>query len=550
MKNRMKPVLFLLGVVLVFCFLRTPAEAAVSFTAVQTSPAEIVMGTRPVTYRITNTSTAGESINRIRFNLANNTYTSYPNPEAFTAPAGWTCTRSSNTRIQCTGTMPSTGTNYGDFTFNIKNVVTTYDRTDKLNTVQARFSTSNTNYNPNPLPTTSWTWKALEMTLVPAPTNIGTGCTTTLTMTVWNRSSVANLVVAPVSSPPTLAGGAAVNAPAPAPASLTLAANGGTGSITWAYTVTGLAGGTVKFTACASTTGTCVTNPGVTRTSSSVTTGPVTIIAGAACNLVSAMTITPTCLYSGDIATVQMVVQNKTGATVNNVTPGVITCIGPAQIGSPACTWLTGPTPANMSLLTNATGTFTWTAAVNGNPNDSYSVSGYATANGPITTATTISNVQDVDGYNVTIVSTSTGTFQTNAFSVNEELDWTITNYACSNINKVSISIPAGWTFANDGYALVTNTTTTQQVETWNPLVGTTFTSPNATDRIPPNGISGAFYLVFSQTPASTGNYNFDVTITDDLGVVRVKPSTITVNPFNTGTWNSTGTSIWQETIQ
>ena len=174
MNNRMKPVLFLLGVVLVFCFLRTPAEAAVSFTAVQTSPAELVMGTRPVTYRITNTSTNNEVINRIRFNLANNTYTSYPNPETFTAPAGWTCTRSSNTRVQCTGTMPTTpGLNYGDFTFNIKNVVTTYDRTDKLTTVQARFTGSNTQYNPNPLPTTGWTWKALEMTLAPAPTNIG-----------------------------------------------------------------------------------------------------------------------------------------------------------------------------------------------------------------------------------------------------------------------------------------------------------------------------------------------------------------------------------------
>ena len=204
-----------------------------------------------------------------------------------------------------------------------------------------------------------------------------------------------------------------------------------------------------------------------------------------------------------------------------------------------------------MSLLTNATGTFTWTAAVTGNPNDSYSVSGYATANGPITTATTISNVQDVDGYNVNVVSTSTGTFQTNAASVNEELHWNVTSYACSYIKSVSIAIPAGWTFANDGYSLVTNTTTTQQVETWILSFGpTTFTAPNATDYIPSNGISGDFYLVFSQTPAATGNYNFNVTVTDDLGVVRVKPSTITVNPFNTGTWNSTGTGIWQETIQ
>jgi hypothetical protein len=276
----------------------------------------------------------------------------------------------------------------------------------------------------------------------------------------------------------------------------------------------------------------------------------VTIVAGAACNLVSAMTITPICLYSGDITTVQMMVTNTTGTTVINVTPVVTACTGTAQIGSPACTWLTGPSPATIgNLLTNTTGTFTWTAAVNGKPNDVYSVSGYATANGPITTATVTSNVQDVDGYIVTVTSKSTSTAETNADSVNEELDWTITSYACSNINKVSIAIPAGWTFANDGYALVTNTTGTQ-VETWNPPAGTTFTSPNATDRIPSGGNSGDFYLVFSQTPTATGNYNFDVTITDDVGVVRVKPSTVTVNPFNTGTWNATGTGVWQETIQ
>jgi hypothetical protein len=276
----------------------------------------------------------------------------------------------------------------------------------------------------------------------------------------------------------------------------------------------------------------------------------VTIIAGAACNLVSAMTNTPICLYSGGTASFQMMVTNTTGTTVTNVTPVVNACNGPAQIGSPACTWLTGPSPASIgNLLTNTTGTFTWTAAVTGNPNDWYSISGYAIANGPITTATVTSNVQDVDGYIVTVVSKSTGDLTTNAESQNEELDWTITSYACSNINKVSIAIPAGWTFANDGYALVTNTTGTQ-VETWNPPAGTTFTSPNATDRIPPGGYTGDFYLVFSQTPTATGNYNFDVTITDDVGVVRVKPSTVTVNTFNAGGWNATGTGVWQENIQ
>jgi hypothetical protein len=95
----------------------------------------------------------------------------------------------------------------------------------------------------------------------------------------------------------------------------------------------------------------------------------------------------------------------------------------------------------------------------------------------------------------------------------------------------------------------VTNTLGAQ-VDTWNPPVGTTFTSPNATDRIPPGGISGEFSLFFSYTPTATGNYNFDVTITDAVGVVRVKPSLVTVNPFKTGVLNDTGTGVWQEDVR
>ncbi len=241
MKNRVKWFFCMLSVGAVLCLSQTRVEATVRYTAVQTSPSTIVMGTQPVTYRITNNSTNNEQITQVRFYLANNTYTSYPNPETFIAPTGWTCTRSRNTRISCTAgagyQIPTTGTNYRDFTFNIRNVVTTYDTIDKLSSV--RGYVGGTYYAPTTL-TTSWTWKALQMTLTPAPTSIGTGCTTTLTMTVTNRSSVNNLVVASVPSPrPTAvtANGAVINSPTPVPASLTLAANGGTGSIVWAYTV-------------------------------------------------------------------------------------------------------------------------------------------------------------------------------------------------------------------------------------------------------------------------------------------------------------------------
>ncbi len=173
------------------------------------------------------------------------------------------------------------------------------------------------------------------------------------------------------------------------------------------------------------------------------------------------MTNTPACLFSGNIATFQMMVTNNTGMTTTNVTPVVTACTGPAQIGSPPA--LSSRDRALIaSLPTGSTGTFTWTAAVTGNPNDTYSISGYATANGPITTATVTSNVQDVDGYVVTVASVNTGTAMTNASSANEEITWTIANWACSNVNQVAISVPAGWTFVNDGYSLVNNTTATR----------------------------------------------------------------------------------------
>jgi hypothetical protein len=538
-------------------------------------PSEVTMGgPATITFRITNTATPSsgtctDKIYQVRFSIAGTRSTF--RVASTVPPIGWTSTASSTTTRQYfwanswADSIPPGASR--DFAFVINAGTTTTDVTETLTAVRARWTNQTTAFPAPPSAPTqtgsvsctsaackgTWMLKALSMTLVPAPTNIGSGCQFTLTMSVTNKSTTNGLTITSLTKPPTRAytgSGTAVANTASTPADLTLK-SGVTGTMVWTYTLTGQPGDTVNFTACASTGATCNSTSGATRTSSSVTTGPVTIVAGAACNLVSAMTNTPICLYSGSVASFQMMVTNTTGTAVTVVKPVVTACTGPAVIGAPACTFATGPTPTTIwSLANGATGTFTWTAAVTGNPNDSYSVSGYATANGPITTATVTSNPQDVDGYVVTVVSTNTGTVTTNAESQNEELDWTIYNYACSNINQVSIAIPAGWTFANEGYALVTNTTGTQQVETWNPPAGTTFTSPNATDRIPPGGLTGSFFLVFSQTPVATGNYNFNVTITDDVGVVRVLPSSVTVNSFNTGGWNATGTGIWQETIQ
>ena len=198
--------------------------------------------------------------------------------------------------------------------------------------------------------------------------------------------------------------------------------------------------------------------------------------------------------------------------------------------------------------MNNGNGTFTWTAPITGSANASYAVQGYATANGPLQTATVTSNAQTINGY---VVGAGSGV----AGSTNDEIIWTVTNYGCSNINQISIAVPAGWTLSSDTYAIV-NDTLGNAVE-WN-VSGTTFTSPNATDRIPPSPSvynTGSCSLVFSQTPASAGAYIFNVTITDDstpTPVVQIIPTTVTVNPYDssTGGPNAVGTAIWHEVIQ
>jgi len=551
MLNSYKKVLPALSILAWLCFLQTPAEATRSFTIAQTpSSVEYPIGaTQPITFQVTNNSTAGETITTVRFNVSN-TYTLLPNPEVFVQPTGWNCVRSSNTRITCTASsaayyiLPNSSYN---FTFNINSAALSTDYTTGLSSANARFSGSTTWRTPNST-TSSWTWKSLLMTLVPAPTSVGNGCQFTLTMSVTNKTSVALTAIAPVPSPRTTATttNASVNNPTPSPNPPSLNLNAGaTGTITWTYTLTGAAGGAVSFNACASTTGSCTTVSGTSRTSSSVTSGTVNL-STAVCgfNIIS-FTNNPACLYAGDTATFVMVVSNTTGAALSNVAPSALVSV---LTGSAAFGAFTGPVPASIATVnTGATGTFTWTAPVAGNPNDSYAVQGYATATGGIVSSTVTSTVQDVDGYN--IIPNTVNPATTNAGSSNAEIIWSITNWACYNINQVSITVPGGWTL-NDAYAIVTNTTGTQQVE-W-PPVGTTFTASIATDRIPPSGKGGSFSLFFSQTPSTTGNYTFNVTITDDAPtpVTKIIPTTVVVSPFNTGSLNSTNTGLWFENIR
>jgi hypothetical protein len=564
MKTLLRQGATILCAIVAICFLYTPAESAWQFSvAQQNTPAEFIVGTTdPVTYRVCNNSTINETLQRVRFYLANNTYSTL----TAVSPTGWTCTRPTSLYIYCRANSSTyyipKGTNcsqYKDFTFNVTSTALTQDYADKLSNVTARFSGSTTyrTIPPANLTPNLWTWKSFLMTLVPSAITIGQNCPFTVTMTVTNKLSATNIIgpnyVTSQPKPPlttSLTGGATA-ATASVPANIVPLNAGVASSMTWTYTA-GAALGTLNLSAYAKD------STGI-RTSSTVTTPTITVNATACTFLVTSLTVIPSCLFTGDVATFTMVAMNSTGATLTTVAPSALTNIGTATIGAYA-----GPAPASYaSLLSGQTGTFVWTAQVTSNPTDtvgqSVQVRGNATSLTPgfLTTNPLDSTTQNIDGYTIGIASTSTGVNSAIVNSTNEELVWTITNSACRPVNSVSIAIPAGWPAPGDVYSSVTNSAN-NLVDSWQ-FVSPAFRTSNYPALDPdelPVGKSGTFSLLFPSTPVTTGPYTFTTTITDTAGVAKVYnyvSEIVTVNPFDSsasGAPNYTETNIWHEDIK
>jgi len=185
-------------------------------------------------------------------------------------------------------------------------------------------------------------------------------------------------------------------------------------------------------------------------------------------------------------------------------------------------------------------------------PKPTFFVTGSATANpGPITSPIATSNTQDVDGFVVTVAPTAT-----NTDSSNQEFTFTVTNRACSNLDKVAITVPAGppgFVYGGDGYSLVTDTMGNANAG-WS-QAATTFTAPlnNAPAADPgriPIGNSGDFSLVMSSTPSAAATYTFTLVLTDEKGVAKTNTVDVPVATFGTSTINSAVPSTWREVFQ
>jgi hypothetical protein len=227
---------------------------------------------------------------------------------------------------------------------------------------------------------------------------------------------------------------------------------------------------------------------------------------------------------------------------VTAVTPS----LAPA-VGAPV-TLVSGPTPATIaSIAASGSGAFSWVYQVNttGTTNPfTFSGSASGTRNGsPVTSPTSTSTPATTRGSFAAVVNPTV----TNAGSGTVELTFDVVNNGCANVNSVSITLPAGWTYAGDAYSIV-NLSASSSIETWtvsgaNPI---TFTAPNAGSQLPVT-FNGDFSLVFSATPNAATTSVFTVRVTDANGAFLDIPLSVSVNAFKSGTLNSATSKTWRE---
>lgn len=532
-----------------------PAEAARSYTISQTNPAsgsDVLMGsTVPVTFRITNTANggnAGERIYEMRFRISSgSTFAS-----TTAAPAGWTRTAYSTTSVTFQATSWANAIASGasmDFTLTIVMRRTSADVSETLRDARARFTTTTsgppfsrlasiTVNNPG-----SWRLKSLQAVFritdlsgnLITSIKAGDSFRVIITVTNWSSSSQSSIVVGNSGNRPVanITPTVTLNSPTPtySPNPLTLAA-GATGTITFTYTTQTSDSGTVYFTA-------FVRNSGNTATSTTVQSITLSVTRFSA-----SLSIDQLCLYNLQNLQVTMTLTNGfTNNIVVSAAPTLTPSAGAPVVANPGLT-----TSLPVTVPAGGTATVRWTYQVNGgNVGDQFWFTGSAsgteqTAGNPTRSTLPSNSLNATRAGFTTTISPST----TNASSTNQELSWSFTNQGCNKVNEVRLSIPNGWSWGGDAYSLVQNGAVFLESWTFAQSGNTViFTAPAGGEMI--IGGSGDFRLVFTATPAAPETSTFDRTIFDIDGDSALLNMSYTVNAFNTGGLNQTGTTTYRE---
>jgi hypothetical protein len=568
----------------------TPALATRQFSVTQTAPAPAppsemdMSSSQTLTFTVANTSTgtnATERIYRLRIRLNGTCTGTGCVATLFTsgsaAPLNWTRTAFSTTSITYQASTWNDAILVGT-PLSVSVVVTagksTQDRTETLRDVRAYFTTD-TNF-ANGISQTgtvtlntpgSWILQSLQITGFQTTDTSGNpvsaiaaGTTFRAVITVKNISSATLSGIVANPSPPTAAtsGGfgtspsCSLTSTSPSPLNLT---TGSSGTMTYTCTTIASNSGTVTY----SVTDVRISGGAATSrsgTSNSLSVSPLSVSIAVTGPYSGPPTNDPTCHFSGDTATFVMTVKNNTAANITSITPSSLTFAGTSTTAGA----FAGPTAAcTFPLAVGNSCTYTWTAPVSivgsypaSGAKPVFQVTGSATANpGSLTSPVVTSNSQDVDGFVISVSPTGT-----NANSTSQQLTFTVINRACDNLNQVAIAAPGGFTYSGDGYSLVNdNSGTGVPNESWGQSA-TTFTAPlnNApavdAGRMPNNGSSGDFSLVFTPTPSAAGTYTFNLNLIDENGVARPRTVDVPVSAFGTGTLNSSTPATWHEVFQ
>ena len=203
------------------------------------------------------------------------------------------------------------------------------------------------------VPVTVQTPASLAAALAAVPSSVGVGQSFLVTLTVTNTGQAAATIVTPavvrVCGP-----GAASFLAGPEPAPPVPLAGGASVTFTWTYS--GAAAGTVDFsTTVAGTDG----NAGWAVAIGPVASGAVTIAPSG--NLVSRATVSSLPVSIGQWITVELTVTNEGGVPANGVTPGLV------NASTAALSLVAGPVPAGPVVVAAGAGTtFVWTFSASG----------------------------------------------------------------------------------------------------------------------------------------------------------------------------------------
>jgi hypothetical protein len=330
-------VIAILGMIL-SCFIWVhPAEATRRFTSQELNapqPVEVTMGDpagTALTYRITNTSTAGD-INRGIYRLIFTAPTGYSFTGAPVLPTGWaisgtpgqSITLLTSNAAPCTNCIftATAGGTAKDYTLSLGAIPAgTQDGASTIS-VQARFNNNRNTTNSGQTFVTRRSLKAALVAYLPSQctpdcTNWGATCQATPSVGIGSQHSLALIVrnnststwtgIISSPNPPTAlytwaGGGPAFNAPA----AITLASNA-CGVVTWTATMPAGRSGTVYYQAQARNSTGAATS--VRATSNTVI---VSSLAAA---------IGQTCVFPGEVSTVTTTVTNNGAVNITNVRP-------------------------------------------------------------------------------------------------------------------------------------------------------------------------------------------------------------------------------------